>query len=71
MGWVPRSGDLDLSGMDTPAEVVDEATDIDLAEWRAELELHGDFFASLGEAAPPALALQRGLLLARLAKPMS
>ena len=32
-GWVPKAGDLDLSGLDIPHEQVDEATHIDLDEW--------------------------------------
>ena len=37
-GWVPKAGDLDLSGLDIPHEHVDEATHIDLDEWQTELE---------------------------------
>jgi ABC-type lipoprotein export system ATPase subunit len=33
-GWVPKAGDLDLSGLDIPHEQVDEATHIDLDEWK-------------------------------------
>jgi phosphoenolpyruvate carboxykinase (GTP) len=71
LGWVPKSGDLDLSGLDIPHEAVDEATEIDLQEWTQELLSHDEFFAALGDAAPRALKLQRDLLLARLARPTS
>jgi phosphoenolpyruvate carboxykinase (GTP) len=40
LGWVPKAGDLDLSGLDVPHEQVDEATHIDLDEWKTELESH-------------------------------
>ena len=43
-GWVPKAGDLDLSGLDIPHEQVDEATHIDLDEWKTELESIGGFF---------------------------
>jgi phosphoenolpyruvate carboxykinase (GTP) len=66
LGWVPKSGDLDLSGLELPHESVDAATDISLEEWRHELESQRDFFGSMGEAAPRALLLQRELLLERI-----
>ena len=65
-GWVPKAGDLDLSGLDIAHEKVDEATHIDLDEWEKELASYGDFFDSLGPAMPRALKLHRDLLLARI-----
>jgi phosphoenolpyruvate carboxykinase (GTP) len=65
-GWVPKAGDLDLSGLDIPAEQVDEATNIDLDEWRAEIVSYGEFFDKLGDTMPQALKIQRDLLLARI-----
>jgi len=65
-GWVPKAGDLDLSGLDIPAEKVDEATHIDSSEWKQELTDEGDFFEMLGKSAPETLQLQRKLLLSRL-----
>jgi len=65
-GWVPKAGDLDLSGLDIPAEQVDAATEIDLDEWKAELESQESFFSQFGEHLPRVLKLQRELLLARL-----
>ena len=65
-GWVPKAGDLDLSGLHVPAEQVDEATHIDVDEWRAELQSHGEFFQQIGASMPRALELQRELMLARI-----
>ena len=65
-GWVPKAGDLDLSGLDVPHERVDEATHIDLDEYRAELESQKELFDKLGATMPKALELQRELLLARI-----
>jgi phosphoenolpyruvate carboxykinase (GTP) len=65
-GWVPKAGDLDLSGLHIPHEKVDEATHIDLTEWRAELESVGDFFKQIGPTLPKPLELMRELLLARI-----
>jgi phosphoenolpyruvate carboxykinase (GTP) len=65
-GWVPRAGDLDLSGLDIPHEQVDEATHIDLKDWEKELASYGEFFEKIGPDLPRALALHRELLVARV-----
>ncbi|MDB4933238.1 MAG: Phosphoenolpyruvate carboxylase, partial [Labilithrix sp.] len=65
-GWVPKAGDLDLSGLDIAHEKVDDATHIDLEEWEKELASYGEFFDTLGTAMPRALKLHRDLLLARI-----
>jgi phosphoenolpyruvate carboxykinase (GTP) len=65
-GWVPKAGDLDLSGLDIAHEQVDEATHIDLDEWQLELERIGEFFDSLGPSLPRVLELHRELSLERI-----
>ena len=65
-GWVPKAGDLDLSGLDIPHEKVDEATHIDLDEWEKEVQSYGEFFDSIGPAMPRALKLHKELLLSRI-----
>jgi phosphoenolpyruvate carboxykinase (GTP) len=65
-GWVPRAGDLDLSGLHIPAEQVDAATEIDLDEWKTELESHGEFFDKLGDHMPEVLKLMRQMFLVRI-----
>jgi phosphoenolpyruvate carboxykinase (GTP) len=65
-GWVPKAGDLDLSGLDVPHDQVDAATHIDLDEWKVELESHEDFFNKVGSHLPEALQLQRRLMLSRI-----
>jgi phosphoenolpyruvate carboxykinase (GTP) len=65
-GWVPKAGDLDLSGLDIAHEKVDDATHIDLEEWEKELASYGEFFDTLGTSMPRALKLHRELLMARI-----
>jgi phosphoenolpyruvate carboxykinase (GTP) len=65
-GWVPRAGDLDLSGLDVTSEDVDAATNVDLDEWHTELESIGEFFQSLGSTLPKVLDLHRQVSLERL-----
>jgi phosphoenolpyruvate carboxykinase (GTP) len=66
LGWVPKAGDLDLSGLDIAPEKVDEATSIHIDEWKQELTREGEFFEMLGKTSPETLQLQRKLLLSRL-----
>ncbi len=66
VGWVPRSGDLDLSGLDISTEQVEKATGVDYRQWKTELESQKEFFAQFGERLPKSLNLWRELLLARL-----
>jgi phosphoenolpyruvate carboxykinase (GTP) len=65
-GWVPKAGDLDLSGLDMPMEKVNEATHIDLEEWKQELESLGEFFDKIGPTMPDVLKIQRNLMLSRI-----
>ena len=65
-GWVPKAGDLDLSGLDIDHDQVDEATHIDLQEWKQELQSLDEYFEKLGPSMPNVLRLQRDLFLARL-----
>ena len=65
-GWVPKAGDLDLSGLDISPDRVDMATAIDLDEWRVELESQGELFDKIGDHMPKPLKLQREMLMARI-----
>jgi phosphoenolpyruvate carboxykinase (GTP) len=64
-GWVPKAGDLDLSGLAVDPDDVDLATNVDLAEWTAELVDQGEFFQKFGDRLPRGLELQRQLFLER------
>ncbi|HVE85271.1 MAG TPA: phosphoenolpyruvate carboxykinase (GTP) [Myxococcales bacterium] len=70
LGWVPKAGDLDLSGLDIDPEAVNDATSIKLEEWKVELESQKEWFESLGKTLPPALELQRQLLYQRITNGM-
>ncbi|MGE5175477.1 MAG: phosphoenolpyruvate carboxykinase (GTP) [Hyphomicrobiales bacterium] len=66
VGWVPREGDLDLSGMHIDSESFREATAVRVEEWKEEIAMQGDFFKKIGDRMPPALELQRELLASAL-----
>jgi phosphoenolpyruvate carboxykinase (GTP) len=66
MGWVPRPGDLDLSGLDISDEQLHHATHVDFDEWQQELESQKEWFDRIGDKTPKSLLLWREMLLARL-----
>ena len=66
LGWVPKAGHLDLSGLDVSIDQVNAATAINLDEWRQEFESQGELFEKLSATLPTALGLQRKLLMARI-----
>ncbi len=66
VGWVPRPGDLDLSGLAIEPERFRAATKIDLDDWKVELQSQAEFFDKIGPTMPKALELQRELLLANI-----
>jgi phosphoenolpyruvate carboxykinase (GTP) len=66
MGWVPKAGDLDLSELNIDPDTIDEATHIDMAEWKTELESMTEFFDKMGAKLPKVLTIQRDLMLARV-----
>jgi phosphoenolpyruvate carboxykinase (GTP) len=55
IGWAPGVDDLDLEGLDAPAQAVEIATHVDDEEWRAELPLIREYFESLGDKLPAGL----------------
>jgi phosphoenolpyruvate carboxykinase (GTP) len=66
VGWVPREGDLDLSGLEIKSEDFREATAIRHDEWSTELAMAGEFFKTIGPTMPKALDLQRQILACSL-----
>ena len=62
LGWMPGYEDLDWTGLeDVTEEVFDKLMHIDSDLWNAELDLHHEFFESLGAKLPRELPLQREL----------
>jgi phosphoenolpyruvate carboxykinase (GTP) len=66
VGWVPRAGDLDLSDLAIEPQAFRAATEINLGDWRKELDSQAEFFGTIGDAMPAALKLQRELLMATI-----
>ena len=66
IGFVPRAGNLDLTGLDISKESLEQAMAINAEEWLPELDLQEQYFASIGETLPPELDVQREALRAGL-----
>jgi phosphoenolpyruvate carboxykinase (GTP) len=63
---MPEDGDLDLAGLDIPAENIKELMDVDLNAWRAELRDIERHFAMFGNRLPGRLGKQLEELRTRL-----
>jgi phosphoenolpyruvate carboxykinase (GTP) len=66
IGMMPEDGDLDLAGLDIPAENIKELMDVDLNAWRAELRDIERHFAMFGNRLPGRLGKQLEELRTRL-----
>ena len=67
LGWVPRSQDFDLTGLDgfTP-EKFEKVQRIDVDEWRRDVLLQDELFMKIYSYLPKEIIFQRELLVARL-----
>lgn len=66
VGQVPKSGSLDLRGLDISALAEHELLTVDANEWRHEAGLLADYFQSLGDRLPPQLESELEALGERL-----
>ncbi|MCC7535084.1 MAG: phosphoenolpyruvate carboxykinase (GTP) [Deltaproteobacteria bacterium] len=66
LGWVPTDGGLDLSGLDISRDDFLHSVAVDRDEWKTEIGSQEELFNQLAESMPPALRLQRELLLSQL-----
>ncbi|MDP1051250.1 phosphoenolpyruvate carboxykinase domain-containing protein, partial [Klebsiella quasipneumoniae] len=65
-GVTPNYGDLNWQGLAFSPEQFDTVTRIDAAEWQAELKLHAELFAPLGDKVPAAMQQAKADIEARL-----
>ncbi|MFN7132240.1 MAG: phosphoenolpyruvate carboxykinase (GTP), partial [Myxococcales bacterium] len=66
VGWVPKPGDLDLSGLQLDESKVEEATAVNYDEFKEELKSQQELFDKLAKTMPRALQLHRELMACRL-----
>jgi phosphoenolpyruvate carboxykinase (GTP) len=68
IGTVPAKDELDLDGLDVPAEDLDTLLSVDTEIWKQEAGLIPEFFAQFGDHLPKALTEEHGRLVERLDK---
>ena len=68
IGNMPKAGDLDLSGLDLPAGIIDKLLAIDKTEWLTECDGVESYFKSLGARVPKELYQELSALRERLKK---
>ncbi len=66
IGWVPRHGDLDWTGLDFPAAAFDGLQAFDRTAWRTEIMDHEQLFFDLHDRLPKELIFERELLICRM-----
>lgn len=52
IGYVPKSKDIDLTGLDLPVAVLEKLLSVDKEEWKKEQEEHAQYFKTFGERFP-------------------
>jgi phosphoenolpyruvate carboxykinase (GTP) len=66
IGLVPTAEQLDLDGLDAPRADVEAALVVDVEEWRAEIPLIEEWFASVGASLPTSMRDELDALKLRL-----
>ena len=66
MGIVPSESELDLKGLDIPANTLHEALAVNPSEWKLELESTAEFFEKIGPTMPTELKDRRQAILKSL-----
>jgi phosphoenolpyruvate carboxykinase (GTP) len=66
IGWLPRSSDIDIAGLDISPQAIEELLTVEPALWRRELEDIGEYLEEFGSRLPPQLAEEHRQALARL-----
>jgi len=66
IGVLPAEGELDLSGLDVPAEDLHQLLSVDPEVWKQEAGLMPEFFAQFGDHLPAELTEEHAALLQRL-----
>jgi phosphoenolpyruvate carboxykinase (GTP) len=66
IGFLPTKNAINLSGLDTTQEQMDELNHIDPQEWIAEVKKSREFFSNFGDRLPPQITQQLDILQTKL-----
>ena len=68
IGYLPDPEDIDLTGLDMPKETLRSLIEVDIEEWKKEVESQKDFLKTFGKDLPKELWKEHELLKRRLGK---
>jgi phosphoenolpyruvate carboxykinase (GTP) len=68
IGYIPKEGSLDITGLDNVVKNIPELIKVDKDEWMAELELINEHYAMFGDRLPSEMKKQLEGLTSRLNK---
>ncbi len=66
IGMMPCEGDLDITGLNVPAEDLKELLSVDKAKWREEIPMVEEYLVKFGERLPAQMKEQLAALASRL-----
>ncbi|MCX5727015.1 MAG: phosphoenolpyruvate carboxykinase domain-containing protein, partial [Candidatus Saganbacteria bacterium] len=66
IGYIPRDGDIDLTGLDLPSGNMEKLLSINKEEWKKDLEDQKKFFEIFGKDLPPEILEEYNALKRRL-----
>ena len=66
IGFLPREGDIDTSGLDVPHDVMEQLLAVNTDAWRHELEGIGEYLEGFGGRVPDALWVEHRRVVAAL-----
>ena len=66
IGYLPRLGDLNLDGIDVPAETMKALLEVDREAWQVEISDFGEYLDSYGARTPAALKAEQERVAAAL-----
>ena len=68
IGYLPNASDIDTSGLDVSADIMDALLSVNLEAWRDEMHSVGEYLDSYGERLPAALKKEQETVLEDLKK---
>jgi phosphoenolpyruvate carboxykinase (GTP) len=66
LGWMPRSGDINIEGLSITRQQFEQMQSVDVDEFKAEILGQEELFLKLAGDLPKEMVVQRELLIARL-----
>ncbi len=66
IGYLPRPGDIDTSGLDIPAETIEALVSVNVSQWRDEMQSVGEYLDTFSQRLPDELKKEHAKVVAAL-----